>query len=298
MNPRSCLALSERVDCEAHGEDSRKRFSCAARRRNPSTAPYKEKDEAQSKLTKDVEKLAELQDVLYASQKCALLIVLQGMDTAGKDSIIKHVMSGVNPQGVHVKSFKQPSSEELRHDFLWRAVEPLPGRGYIGIYNRSYYEEVLVTRVHTEILENEGVADNDKKLWQDRYESINNFEKHLTRNGTAVLKFFLNLSRDEQRKRLLDRIDDESKNWKFSAGDLHERTYWKQYHDAFQEMFCKTSTEHAPWHIIPADHKWFSRVAVADIIVKKLESLALSYPKLPEKEMQGLVKAKKSLETD
>ena len=263
-----------------------------------STAPYKEKDEAQSKLSKDVEKLAELQDVLYASQKCALLIVLQGMDTAGKDSIIKHVMSGVNPQGVHVKSFKQPSSEELRHDFLWRAVEPLPGRGYIGIYNRSYYEEVLVTRVHTEILENEGVADNDKKLWQDRYESINNFEKHLTRNGTAVLKFFLNLSRDEQRKRLLDRIDDESKNWKFSAGDLHERTYWKQYHDAFQEMFCQTSTEHAPWHIIPADHKWFSRVAVADIIVKKLGSLALSYPKLPDKEIQGLVKAKKSLETD
>jgi len=263
-----------------------------------STGPYKDKDEAQSKLAKDVEKLAELQDVLYASQKCAVLVVLQGMDTSGKDSIIKHVMSGVNPQGVHVKSFKQPSTEELRHDFLWRAVEPLPGRGYIGIYNRSYYEEGLVTRVHTEILENEGAVADDKKIWQERYESINNFEKHLTRNGTAVLKFFLNLSRDEQRRRLLARIEDKSKNWKFAEADLHERAYWKQYHDAFQEMFCQTSTAHAPWYVIPADHKWFSRVAVADIIVKKLESLGLSYPKLPAKEQQALAKSKKILEND
>jgi PPK2 family polyphosphate:nucleotide phosphotransferase len=264
-----------------------------------STGPYKDKNEAQSKLAKDVEKLAELQDVLYASQKCALLIVLQGMDTAGKDSIIKHVMSGMNPQGVHVKSFKQPSIEELRHDFLWRAVEPLPGRGYIGIYNRSYYEEVLVTRVHNQILKNEGAAaDTDKKFWQDRYESINNFERHLTRNGTAVLKFFLNLSKDEQRRRLLARIEDESKNWKFSAADLHERAYWTQYHDAFQEMFCQTSTEYAPWYLIPADHKWFSRVAVADIVVKKLESLGLSYPKLPAKEQKELANSKKLLEND
>jgi PPK2 family polyphosphate:nucleotide phosphotransferase len=264
-----------------------------------STGPYKDKNEAQSKLAKDVEKLAELQDVLYASQKCALLIVLQGMDTAGKDSIIKHVMSGMNPQGVHVKSFKQPSIEELRHDFLWRAVEPLPGRGYIGIYNRSYYEEVLVTRVHNQILKNEGAAaGTDKKFWQDRYESINNFERHLTRNGTAVLKFFLNLSKDEQRRRLLARIEDESKNWKFSAADLHERAYWTQYHDAFQEMFCQTSTEYAPWYLIPADHKWFSRVAVADIVVKKLESLGLSYPKLPAKEQKELANSKKLLEND
>jgi PPK2 family polyphosphate:nucleotide phosphotransferase len=264
-----------------------------------STGPYKDKNEAQSKLAKDVEKLAELQDVLYASQKCALLIVLQGMDTAGKDSIIKHVMSGMNPQGVHVKSFKQPSIEELRHDFLWRAVEPLPGRGYIGIYNRSYYEEVLVTRVHNQILKNEGAAaDTDKKFWQDRYESINNFERHLTRNGTAVLKFFLNLAKDEQRRRLLARIEDESKNWKFSAADLHERAYWTQYHDAFQEMFCQTSTEYAPWYLIPADHKWFSRVAVADIVVKKLESLGLSYPKLPAKEQKELANSKKLLEND
>jgi PPK2 family polyphosphate:nucleotide phosphotransferase len=264
-----------------------------------STGPYKDKNEAQSKLAKDVEKLAELQNVLYASQKCALLIVLQGMDTAGKDSIIKHVMSGMNPQGVHVKSFKQPSIEELRHDFLWRAVEPLPGRGYIGIYNRSYYEEVLVTRVHNQILKNEGAAaDTDKKFWQDRYESINNFERHLTRNGTAVLKFFLNLAKDEQRRRLLARIEDESKNWKFSAADLHERAYWTQYHDAFQEMFCQTSTKYAPWYLIPADHKWFSRVAVADIVVKKLESLGLSYPKLPAKEQKELANSKKLLEND
>src|SRR6476620_2749272 len=214
-----------------------------------STGPYKDKDEAQSKLAKDVEKMAELQDVLYASQKCAVLIVLQGMDTAGKDSIIKHVMSGVNPQGVHVKSFKQPSTEELKHDFLWRAVEPLPGRGYIGIYNRSYYEEVLVTRVHTEILLNEGVplGAKEKKFWAERYESINNFEKHLTRNRTRVLKFFLNISNDEQKKRLLARIDDPAKNWKFSPADLRERSFWKQYRAAFQERFRQTSSDWAPW---------------------------------------------------
>src|SRR5438270_7184518 len=185
------------------------------------TGPYKKKEDAQSKLVEDVERLAQLQDVLYAAQQYAVLIVLQGMDTAGKDSIIKHVMSGVNPEGVHVKSFKQPSAEELKHDFLWRGVEPLPGRGYIGIYNRSYYEEVLVTRVHTEVLLNEGVvfSAKDKTFWEDRYQSINNFEKHLVRNRTKVLKFFLNLSRDEQKKRLLERIADPAKNWKFSAAD-------------------------------------------------------------------------------
>jgi PPK2 family polyphosphate:nucleotide phosphotransferase len=260
--------------------------------------PYKKKEEAQEKLVSDVEKLAALQDVLYASYHHAVLIVLQGMDTAGKDSIIKHVMSGVNPQGVHVKSFKQPSEEELKHDFLWRAVEPLPGRGYIGIYNRSYYEEVLVTRVHTEILLNEGVAlePEKKKFWEGRYESINNFEKHLVRNSTKVLKFFLNLSRDEQKKRLLERIDDSKKNWKFSSADLRERAFWKQYRAAFQDMFRETSTDWAPWYVIPADHKWFSRVAVADIIVKHLESLKLRYPTLAPEEKRGLAKAKRVLQ--
>jgi len=263
------------------------------------TGPYKDKSEAQAKLENDVEKLAALQDVLYASQQRALLIVLQGMDTAGKDSIIKHVMSGVNPQGVHVKSFKQPSPEELRHDFLWRAVEPLPGRGYIGIYNRSYYEEVLVTRVHTEVLLNEGVKGaEDKKFWDARYESINNFEKHLERNRTTVLKFFLNLSRDEQKKRLLERIEDAAKNWKFSSADIRERAFWKQYRAAFQDMFRETSTENAPWYVIPADHKWFSRVAVADIIVRKLESLGLQYPTLPPQEAENLAKAKQILEKE
>jgi PPK2 family polyphosphate:nucleotide phosphotransferase len=222
------------------------------------------------------------------------------MDTAGKDSIIKHVMSGVNPQGVHVKSFKQPSTEELKHDFLWRAVGPLPGRGYIGIFNRSYYEEVLVTRVHTEILLNEGVpfAAKDKKFWAERYESINNFEKHLVRNRTKVLKFFLNISRDEQKKRLLARIDDPAKNWKFSSADLRERAFWKQYHAAFQDMFRETSTEYAPWYVIPADHKWFSRVAVADIIVKALESLKLRYPELSPQEKNDLGRSKKALEKE
>ena len=264
------------------------------------TGPYKKKEEVQAKLEKDVEKLAALQDVLYASHQYAVLIVLQGMDTAGKDSIIKHVMSGVNPQGVHVKSFKQPSEEELKHDFLWRAVAPLPGRGYIGIYNRSYYEEVLVTRVHAEILLNEGVTldAEDQKFWEDRYQSINHFEKHLVRNGTKVVKFFLNLSRDEQKRRLLARINDPSKNWKFSSADIRERAFWKQYRAAFQEMFRETSSDWAPWHVIPADHKWFSRVAVADIVVRHLESLKLRYPKLGAKEEAGLAKAKKALEEE
>jgi len=265
-----------------------------------STGPYKKKEEAQSKLEKDVEKLAQLQDVLYASHQYAVLIVLQGMDTAGKDSIIKHVMSGVNPQGVHVKSFKQPSEEELKHDFLWRAVGPLPGRGYIGIYNRSYYEEVLVTRVHTEILLNEGITldPGKKKFWEGRYESINNFEKHLVRNSTKVVKFFLNLSRDEQKKRLLARIDDPSKNWKFSSADIRERAFWKQYRSAFQDMFRETSSAGAPWYVIPADHKWFSRVAVADIIVKTLESLKLRYPTLGPKEKEDRLRAKKILQKE
>jgi len=264
------------------------------------TGPYKNKEEAQSKLEKDVEKLVKLQDVLYASHQYAVLIVLQGMDTSGKDSIIKHVMSGMNPQGVHVKSFKQPSEEELQHDFLWRSVKPLPGRGYIGIYNRSYYEEVLVTRVHTEILRNEGVPLDaaKKKFWEGRYESIKDFERHLVRNSTRVLKFFLNISREEQKKRLLARIEDPTKNWKFSSADLRERAFWKQYRSAFQDMFRETSSDWAPWYVIPANHKWFSRVAVADIIVRKLESLKLRYPTLDPKEKAKLQQAKKALEND
>jgi PPK2 family polyphosphate:nucleotide phosphotransferase len=264
------------------------------------TGPYKNREDAQSKLEKDLEKLVKLQDVLYASHQYALLIVLQGMDTSGKDSIIKHVMSGMNPQGVHVKSFKQPSEEELQHDFLWRAVKPLPGRGYIGIYNRSYYEEVLVTRVHTEILRSEGVPLDaaKKKFWEGRYESIKNFEKHLVRNSTKVLKFFLNISREEQKKRLLARIEDPTKNWKFSSADLRERAFWKQYRATFQDMFRETSSDWAPWYVISANHKWFSRVAVADIIVRKLESLKLRYPTLDPKEKAKLQQAKKMLEND
>jgi PPK2 family polyphosphate:nucleotide phosphotransferase len=264
------------------------------------TSGFKDKQEAQAKLAKDIEKLAELQDVLYACGSYALLIIFQAMDTAGKDGAIKHVMSGVNPQGVQVNSFKQPSEEELRHDYLWRASKALPSRGYIGIFNRSYYEEVLVVRVHKELLEHERAGNSEKlkELWKDRYQDINSFERHLVRNGTHVLKFYLNLSRDEQKRRLLGRIDDSNKNWKFSEADLRERSFWKDYRAAYEDMLTHTSTDSAPWYVIPADHKWFTRVAVADVIVAKLQSLVLRYPKLGADQKEALKKAKKILEAE
>jgi PPK2 family polyphosphate:nucleotide phosphotransferase len=262
-----------------------------------STGSFKSKQGAQAKLAKDIERMAELQDVLYASCEYALLVIFQAMDTAGKDGAIKHVMSGVNPQGVQVVSFKQPSQEELHHDYLWRAAKALPPRGYIGIFNRSYYEEVLVARVHTEILQGEKVSAKEtlKDLWKERYEDINNFELHLTRNGTQILKFFLNLSREEQRQRLLARLEDPSKNWKFSSADLHERSFWDQYADAYEKMLCHTSTKYAPWYVVPADHKWFTRVLVADVIVAKLKSLKLKYPEVPKLMKPQLLKAQKAL---
>jgi PPK2 family polyphosphate:nucleotide phosphotransferase len=244
-------------------------------------------------LGEGVELLAEYQDRLYAQSEYALLIVLQAADAAGKDGTIKHVMSGVNPQGCDVYSFKQPSAEELRHDYLWRCMLRLPERGKIGIFNRSYYEEVLITRVHSEILDGQKMPRQwkDKKIWNRRFEEINNFEKYLFQNGIIILKFFLNLSRKEQKQRFLARIDRPEKNWKFSPSDVRERKFWKEYRDAFEDCFNHTSTEWAPWYVIPADDKPFTRIAVAGVIIKTLEGLKLRYPEVDKKrgeELQGI----------
>jgi len=261
------------------------------------TGPYKDQDEASEKLKKDVERLAKYQEVLYAQNSHALLVILQAMDTAGKDGTIRHVMSGVNPQGTQVHSFKAPSDEELDHDFLWRAARALPERGNIGIFNRSYYEEVLVVRVHPELLERQKLPPDamGKNIWKHRFEAINEFEKYLVRNGITVLKFFLHISREEQRKRLLARINTPDKQWKFSYRDPKERLYWDDYTECYEDAFAHTSTEHAPWYIIPADHKWFTRTAVADVIVETLKSMDLKYPVLSKAERKQLLEAKKLL---
>jgi PPK2 family polyphosphate:nucleotide phosphotransferase len=264
------------------------------------TGKYKSKDEAVTKLSKDVERLAAYQDVLYAQNTSALLIILQAMDAAGKDGTVRHVMSGVNPQGTEVYSFKAPSSDELDHDFLWRCAKVVPERGRIGIFNRSYYEEVLIVRVHPEILEAQQLPKEarTKNIWKQRFDDINNFERHLVNNGIHVLKFFLNVSKEEQKRRFLARIDTPEKNWKFSVGDAKEREHWDEYMEAFEDAFNHTSTKHAPWHIIPADHKWFTRAAVADVIVAKLKSMNLSYPVVDEIHRQNLLKAKELLESE
>ena len=264
------------------------------------TSHYKDKDEASVKLKKDVKRLAKYQDILYAQNTYAVLVMLQAMDTAGKDGVIKHVMSGVNPQGTQVHSFKAPSAAELDHDFLWRNMKALPERGGIGIFNRSYYEEVLVVRVHPEILDSQKLPPEakDKNIWKHRFDEINNFEKYLVRNGIVVLKFFLNLSKDEQKRRLLARINKPEKNWKFSINDAKERVYWDEYMHAFEDALNHTSTEHAPWYIIPADNKWFTRTVVADVIVEKLKSLKLSYPTVSKEHMKHLIDAKELLENE
>jgi PPK2 family polyphosphate:nucleotide phosphotransferase len=256
------------------------------------------KDEYKEILEKHVSELSALQQLLYGSNKYALLLVFQGMDAAGKDGAIAHVMSGVNPQGCEVASFKQPSAEELEHDFLWRTEQKLPGRGRIGIFNRSYYEEVLVVRVHPEILVGEGVADAPRDLketWEQRYQSIRDMEKHLDRNGTRILKFFLHLSKEEQRKRFLARIDEPEKNWKFSIADIHERKYWKQYQEAFGACLEATSTRHAPWYCVPADDKENARLIVSRIVVEALEGLKMSYPKTTAKRQAELAEIRKEL---
>ncbi len=261
------------------------------------TGSYTDKDDAAEDLRKDVERLAELQNVLYAQNTRALLLIFQAMDAAGKDSVIKHVMSGVNPQGCQVFSFKAPSTEELDHDFLWRCMKALPERGRIGIFNRSHYEEVLVVRVHPEYLLRQRLPEqtNLESLWESRYEDINAVERYLDRQGVTILKFFLHVSRKEQKERFLERIDRPEKNWKFSISDVSERGYWKQYMEAYEEMLEHTSTEWAPWYVIPADRKWFTRALVAQIINSTLESLDLRYPELTEAQKEELVRAKEML---
>ncbi len=249
------------------------------------------------------ESLAELrvaQELLWASDTYSLLIILQGMDAAGKDGIIKHVMSGVNPSGCQVTSFKQPSSEELDHTFLWRQMKAVPSRGMIGIFNRSHYEEVLVVKVHPELLKLQKLSTTkfDKDFWKDRYDDINNFEHHLTRNGTIILKFFLNISKEEQRERFLDRLDDPDKLWKFSPSDARERDYWNEYVDVFEDMLSNTSTKWAPWYVIPSDYKWAARTLVAAIITGSIRQLDLRYPEVSKEKLSQLAQAKERLENE
>jgi PPK2 family polyphosphate:nucleotide phosphotransferase len=259
------------------------------------------KKEGEKMLEDGIKKLAQMQDMLYADNRYSVLIVLQAMDAAGKDGAIKHVMSGFNPQGVKVTSFKSPSSEELDHDFFWRHYIALPGRGEIGIFNRSHYENVLVTRVHPEYILNERIPgieslkDIDEKFWKNRYKQINRFEKNLYDNGTIILKFFLHVSKDEQKKRFLERIDNPSKNWKFSSADVAERKHWHQYQDAYQEMLSATSMDHAPWYVLPADDKWFTRICLGSVIFFELEKLRLSYPKISNEEKEKLLIVRKEL---
>ena len=265
------------------------------------TGDYKDKKAAVEDLQKNVERLTELQDVLYAQNNHALLIIFQAMDAAGKDGTIKAVMSGLNPQGCEVSSFKQPSSEEIDHDYLWRCMRRVPERGRIGIFNRSYYEDVLIVRVHPEILKLSQMPENlenDKNIWKKRFGQIHNFETYLAENGVHTLKFFLNVSKEEQKNRFLARIETPEKNWKFSATDAKERAFWDDYMNAYTDAIANTSTEDAPWHIIPADKKWFMRVAVSEIIIKKMESLDLQYPTISEAQRQSLLEAKKILESE
>jgi PPK2 family polyphosphate:nucleotide phosphotransferase len=260
----------------------------------------KRRQKAESLLSEDVSELAEAQELLYASDTWSILLIFQAMDAAGKDGTIKHVMSGVNPQGVQVYSFKHPSAEELDHTFLWRCMKALPERGRIGIFNRSYYEEVLVVKVHPELVTAQRIpnAATDKSFWEARYEDINHFERHLTRNGTLILKFFLNISKEEQRERFLARLTDPAKHWKFSASDLGERAYWDDYMAAYEECLTRTSTPWAPWHIVPADYKWVSRAIVAKIITRAIDQLDLKYPPVTTEKLKQIEEARSRLESE
>jgi len=244
-----------------------------------------------------VEALSAMQDILYAQDKWSLLLIFQAMDAAGKDGAIKHVMSGVNPQGCQVSSFKAPSSEELDHDFLWRCQKHLPERGRIGIFNRSYYEEVLVVRVHEQILKGQKLPEKliTKDIWEDRFQDIRNFEKYLNRNGTVVIKFFLNVSKKEQKERFIERVDDPDKNWKFSAADAKERVFWDDYMFAYEELIKNTSTEKSPWYVIPADNKSYARIAIASAIINALDEMELEYPTVSAEKLAELQAVKKAL---
>lgn len=262
------------------------------------TGEYTSKDEGKKALKKNIKRLRSLQNVLYADDKYSLLIIFQAMDAAGKDGAIKHVMSGLNPQGTQVFSFKKPSDEELDHDFLWRCSKALPERGRIGIFNRSYYEDVLIVRVHPGILDSKRLPEdikNDPRIWEQRYRQIRDFEAHLHENGTRVLKFFLNLSKEEQKARFLARIDTPEKNWKFSSADAKERGHWDEYMFAYEEAIRSTSTDHAPWYVLPADHKWYTRLAVSEVVANALESMPLSYPKMTDEHLKSLEQAREML---
>jgi PPK2 family polyphosphate:nucleotide phosphotransferase len=256
-----------------------------------------DKDDANAILAQDVERLAKLQERLYAHDRWALLVVLQAMDAAGKDGVIKHVMSGVNPQGCEVHPFKAPSAQELDHDFLWRAAIRVPERGRIGIFNRSHYEEVLVVRVHPEMLERQKLPKQvvGKDIWKQRFKDIRGFERHLARNGVAVVKFFLHVSKEEQRQRLLARVDEPAKRWKFSMTDIAERKLWEKYMDAYEDAIRATSREEAPWYVVPADHKWFARLVVARAMVEALEALDLEYPKVEGAALKELQQVRAAL---
>lgn len=256
-----------------------------------------DKPRAKEALQAGVEALAELQDVLYAQDRWSVLLIFQAMDAAGKDGTIKHVMSGVNPQGCQVSSFKAPTSEDLDHDYLWRCMKCLPERGRIGIFNRSYYEETLVVRVHPEFLAGQKLPREcaGKSIWKDRFQDIRGFERYLHRNGTIVRKFFLHVSKDEQQKRFLERLDNPDKNWKFSANDAKERGFWKDYMEAYEDTIRETATEDSPWYVVPADNKWFTRVIVAAAVIDALSSLDLHYPKVDEAKKKELAAAKKAL---
>ena len=263
------------------------------------TDDFNSKDETNELLIKNIEIMAAMQAKLYAQDKYSLLIIFQAMDTAGKDGAIKHVMSGLNPQATHVHSFKQPSAEELDHDYLWRASVNLPERGKIGIFNRSYYEEVLVVKVH-DLVKNGQIPDEfiTDDIWKNRYRQIRDYEKYLTENGTVILKFFLHLSKEEQKVRFLQRINDETKNWKFSASDLAERQYWNEYQDCYEDAINETSTKYAPWYVIPADKKWFTRLMISEVIVQKLKELDLQFPILTAEKTSLLADYKRKLEDE
>ncbi|BBF92759.1 polyphosphate kinase 2 family protein [Blastochloris tepida] len=256
-----------------------------------------DKDSAREALQSGVERLSDLQEKLYAQDRWSVLLIFQAMDAAGKDGAIKHVMSGINPQGCHVTPFKAPSATELDHDFLWRCQLALPERGRIGIFNRSYYEEVLVARVHEEVLARQKLPPElvTDRIWEQRFEDIRNFERYLARNGTVILKFFLHVSKAEQKKRFLERIDDPAKNWKFSAGDVAERAHWQRYMTAYEDMIQHTAAEAAPWFVVPADNKWFTRLVVASAVIKRLEGLKLAFPKVDDATKAALREARKTL---
>jgi PPK2 family polyphosphate:nucleotide phosphotransferase len=289
MSWASKLSKPYRID---QGKNFRlKDFDSAA------TAHIHSKEQAQKLLQQSIVEMTELQDKLYAEDSWGVLLIFQAMDAAGKDGVIKHVMSGVNPQGCQVYSFKAPSSEDLNHDYLWRTSKCLPERGHIGIFNRSYYEEVLVVRVHPEILKNERLPEPllGKSLWEDRFEDIRQFERYLSCNGIVVRKFFLNISKKEQKRRFLERLETPEKNWKFSVADIKERECWDEYMKAYQEMIAASSTKHAPWYVVPADNKWYTRLVVAAAIVDMLKDLKLAYPTVDPEKRKQLAAARKEL---